>query len=122
MKLTYSNVCEKFAEINRVEKEKDLTAAAIYYSDEYIRVGNRHFNFVRLYDEEFEFIEDVDIAYTNLLKDLTRITGKPDAIAMAAYHLEPLEKGFYRVCEMAYTERALESISKTVTKEKGWNV
>ena len=122
MKLTYSNVKEKFAEIKRIKKEEDLDEAAVYYSDEYIRIGNQRFSFVRLYDEEFEFIEDVDIAYTNLLKDLTRITGKPDASAMAAYHLEQLEKGFYRVCEMAYTERALESISKTVTKEKGWNV
>lgn len=122
MKLTYSNVKEKFAEIKRIKKEEDLDEAAVYYSDEYIRIGNQRFSFVRLYDEEFEFIEDVDIAYTNLLKDLTKITDKPDAIAMAAYHLELLKNGFYKVSKTEYTEKALESMSKTITKENGWIV
>ncbi len=121
-KLVHSNVREKYAQIRKINKEEDFDKKVRYYSDEYIRVGNSHFNFVRLYDENFDLLEDVTIVYTNLLKNLTEITDKPDAIAMAAYHLEPLEKGFYRICKTEYTEQALESISKTIAKESGWRV
>ena len=122
VKMTYGNAYKEFANLRKIEDEKDFDESARYYSEETIKRGNSVYQFTRLYDKDFNFIEDATIAYSNLLKGLTRITDKPEAVAMAAYHLEPLEKGFYEVCRTEYTAQALESMAKTVAKEKGWRV
>lgn len=122
IKMTYGNAYKEFANLRKIEDEKDFDKLVRYYSEETIKRGNSIYQFTRLYDKDFNFIEDVTIAYSNLLKGLTRITDKPEAIAMAAYRLEPLEKGFYKVCRTEYTAEALESMAKTVAKEKGWRV
>lgn len=122
IRLTYGNAYKEFANLRKIEDKKDFDESVKYYSEEIISRGNKHYSFTRLYDKDFNFLEDVKIAYSNLLKGLTQITDKPKAVVMAAYHLEPLEKGFYEVCRTEYTAEALESMAKTVAKEKGWRV
>lgn len=98
--------------LRRVNEKEELNDAAVYYSDEYIKVGNRQFKFIRLYDKNFDIVEDVDITHANLLKEMRKIIDEPKYDVTTAYHIDQND----------HTKRALESAIKIKTKERRWNV
>lgn len=109
------------ADLRVIESKEQLNAEAVYYSDEYERRGNHHLHWTRLYNAEFELLEEVTVKYTNAIGKLKRIVRaeRKNDIALMAYDLEKLNDNFYLVKSNEDTSEALKAICSSV-KSKGW--
>ena len=107
--------------MKRVEMKEQINPNAVYYSDEYITKGRKISSFTRLYNSDFEPIEDVEVIYTKSLSGLTRIAkaDRINDIALRAYDLVKLNNDFYKVVKNDDTASALGCIADVV-KPKNW--
>lgn len=106
-------------ELKKIESKNDMPEGATYYSDEYMRRGNRHMHWTCIYDENFNILEEVTVKYTNSLDGMKRIvrSEEKDDIALAAYDLKKLNNRFYLVEENEHTGEALRLICESVKQK-----
>ena len=107
--------------MKRIKTKEQINPNAVYYSDEYIKEGRSFSSYTKLYDSNFEPIEDVEVVYTNALSGLTRIV-KADQIndlSLQAYKLIKLNDNFYKIVKDEDTAIALKCIANSV-KPKNW--
>lgn len=100
----------------------DQLGNAVYYSNEYKRVGNNHLYWTTLYDASFKPIENVHVKYTDVISRLTRIvrTSNKNDLSLLAYDLRKLNDDFYAVEKNEYTSDAIKVIANSV-KPMNWH-
>lgn len=105
-----------------IKAAAELPANAVYYNEMAEDLNTaKYYEFTRLYDQNFKAIEDVQIAYTAVLKGLSRIIEarqKDTDAFLSAYKLENLHNGFYKVIETESTLKGLISVCNSVIKGK----
>lgn len=102
--------------LRTVRTTEDLPTGAAFYSMEYERWGRNHFSWYRIYDKNFDPIENVKVLYTNSLTGLRRIVHEDskDDMAMQAYKLEKASDKYYYVIETDATTEILTAMCNSV--------
>ena len=102
--------------MREITSSNQLNSDAVYYSEEYKRIGNNHFHWTTLYNAKFEPIENVHVRYTNVLSGLRRIVRAEDKddLSLLAYDLRKINDDFYAVERNEYTSDAIKAIADSV--------
>lgn len=101
-------------ELRKVSYKLELPLGATYYSVENRREGNRYISWTRIYDKNFNILEDVFVKYTNVLDSLTRIVKNVEAskLYLTAYDLTELNGEYSKVGINQHTRDMLVEATK----------
>lgn len=98
---------EEAKRLRMIETAEQLPEAACYYANTATRFGKYGATYTRLFDKDFNEIENVIVRYTNALDGLIHVSDESDSrdyhTAQMVYHLHDRnELGFWLVTSIDY--------------------